>query len=786
MAASLPWAWIIEILADFKPPNSHLLQALMRFAPDLSTDSCEIARERVSLRILEEMLDLVPADGADSIGTGSGGNVLIDVSERAVDVLFKVTTSDLTRGVELKHALNQFILKKRACLPKHALEQLKELILEGGHPSAPSLMERSGLAKENRANCLDSGRIPADGVGEDETSKRLKAINNTVEIPSLEQNLSTEVLENGNTNFQEGAHNQISRSKLVDKDRELLLADKVTSNDEKAHPVKLTTQPLDDSGKMPLEAQQNGVLKTMHLQQDIRESICVDEAHEEGSEPSEKSSRGFGDRNTNLNYNLDDEMVANEKRQFISSQNIASRNSQAGNWTEQSCCIKCDEGGQLLICSGSSCPMAVHEDCLGSPASFEGTNFYCPFCSYTQANAAYRKAKQKIAIARKALSSFMCRDLAHPKQQRQLPEGAYNKESEAARNANCPDKIHANKQHREIIDNHISTRVIEYQQQEKASIHLSDNNLPCKEAATSLDSERNGVPLVQEKEGTSITVDSNKHRTAVEPHHDVLVATFCSNDYLPCKEVEISLIMKRHDVSSIDVERNCLEIVKDSHCIREGEHQQQKESPTLCNNGSLPYREAKTSFDSESQNLIDEKEDAAEMVDDQQHMNGSTQQRRAETGTNSNAGNIPCIQVDDSPAAEKRPRVKRKHAMIQQTSDPETPASQPSINADETARNQNAEDLSSKKRIKRRKAAKRYSNPLMPHSRRTKLLWTSEEEAVLKEAVRKFSEPGQGSLPWTKIMDFGNKVFHKTRTPGDLKDKWRNIMIKEGASRRKT
>lgn len=67
-----------------------LFAALMRFAPDLSTDSCEIARERVSLRILEEMLDLVPADGADSIGTGSGGNVLIDVSERAVDVLFKV------------------------------------------------------------------------------------------------------------------------------------------------------------------------------------------------------------------------------------------------------------------------------------------------------------------------------------------------------------------------------------------------------------------------------------------------------------------------------------------------------------------------------------------------------------------------------------------------------------------------------------------------------------------------------------------------------------------------
>lgn len=67
----------------------------MRSAPDFSTDSCEIARERVCLRILEEMLDLVPSDASDWVGTGdepssSGWNVPIDVSERAVDVLFKV------------------------------------------------------------------------------------------------------------------------------------------------------------------------------------------------------------------------------------------------------------------------------------------------------------------------------------------------------------------------------------------------------------------------------------------------------------------------------------------------------------------------------------------------------------------------------------------------------------------------------------------------------------------------------------------------------------------------
>ncbi|RWR87583.1 SANT/Myb domain-containing protein [Cinnamomum micranthum f. kanehirae] len=760
MASSLPWAWIIETLADFKPANSHLLQGLMRSAPDFSTDSCEIAKERVSLKILEEMMDLVPSDGSDSIGIGdaplsSGRNVEIDVSERAVDVLFK----------------------------------LKELILEGGHPSAPSLMERSGLAKENSVNCLDSGRIPADSIGEYETSKRLEVSDDTADILSLEKNLSAEVVEDGIANFQEGVYNQISISKLVDEDREHSLAEKVSINDEKAQPVKLTTQPLDDSGKMPLEPLLNGVHKTLPLQQDIRQSICVVETHDERSEPTETSSRSSGDRNTNVNYNLDDEMVANEKRQFISSQNTASRNSQAGTWTEQSFCIKCDEGGQLLTCSGSSCPIAVHEVCLGSPASFEGTDFYCPFCSYTRAHAAYRKAKQKIAIARKALSSFMGRDLVHPKPQKQLPKGAPNKQSEAADNTNCSDKIHANKQHSEMIDDLRSTRVIECQQQGKASIDLSDNNVPCREAATSLNSERNGAPLIWEKEGTGTIVDNNQHKTAIEHRHEAdfaTFATFCSNDNLPCKEVGTSVIIERHDVSSINVERNSVEAVKDSQCIiREAEHQQQKEPPIVHNDDSLPCREAETSLVSETHNLTNGKGDIAEMADNHQCMNGSTKQKRAETGTNNNAGSTPCIQVEDSPTTGRQTRAKRKNAVIQQAPHPGTPASGPNFDAEETARNQNEEDFSSIKRTKRGRAAKRYSNPLMPHLRRTKLLWTTEEEEVLKEAVRKFSNPGQGSLPWTRIKEFGSMVFHKTRTPVDLKDKWRNIMIKEGSTARK-
>ncbi|XP_020112832.1 uncharacterized protein LOC109727229 [Ananas comosus] len=84
------------------------------------------------------------------------------------------------------------------------------------------------------------------------------------------------------------------------------------------------------------------------------------------------------------------------------------------------------------------------------------------------------------------------------------------------------------------------------------------------------------------------------------------------------------------------------------------------------------------------------------------------------------------------------------------------------------------------KRRKHAYQAKRYSNPLMPPGRRTKLLWTMEEEAALKEGIQRFVSNDGGTIPWRAILEYyGCGVFHKTRVPGDLKDKWRNIKIKE-------
>ncbi|KAK9196072.1 hypothetical protein WN943_004200 [Citrus x changshan-huyou] len=60
-----------------------------------------------------------------------------------------------------------------------------------------------------------------------------------------------------------------------------------------------------------------------------------------------------------------------------------------------------------------------------------------------------------------------------------------------------------------------------------------------------------------------------------------------------------------------------------------------------------------------------------------------------------------------------------------------------------------------------------------------RLHWTAEEEEMPKEGVENFSTKVNKNLPWKQVLEFGCHVFDPTRTPSDLKDKWRNIMAKD-------
>lgn len=77
-------------------------------------------------------------------------------------------------------------------------------------------------------------------------------------------------------------------------------------------------------------------------------------------------------------------------------------------WSEKVLCIKCNEGGNLFVCSEDGCPLAVHEGCMGCPARFDDAgHYYCPYCFYKQAVAESRKAREYALAKKKALLLFM-------------------------------------------------------------------------------------------------------------------------------------------------------------------------------------------------------------------------------------------------------------------------------------------------------------------------------------------------------------------------------------------
>ncbi|AAF26467.1 T25K16.14 [Arabidopsis thaliana] len=57
-----------------------------------------------------------------------------------------------------------------------------------------------------------------------------------------------------------------------------------------------------------------------------------------------------------------------------------------------------------------------------------------------------------------------------------------------------------------------------------------------------------------------------------------------------------------------------------------------------------------------------------------------------------------------------------------------------------------------------------------------RVLWTVNEEKMLREGVEKFSDTINKNMPWKKILEMGKGIFHTTRNSSDLKDKWRNMV----------
>ncbi|XP_041026503.1 uncharacterized protein LOC121266761 [Juglans microcarpa x Juglans regia] len=847
-ASSHAWIWVIEALASFKEVDVSILHDLIKMAPDLPDNLGKNMREMLALRCLEVLFG--PSNGITKDGCSSlASNVGFDISKSCEDVLEHIvqetSLSDLKMaGPELsKWDARPFIIYKRACMPKLALQQLKDSLLDGSHPYADSLKVRSGLPLTNageivpvyngkhsaltqRVNrsffdtqhmglkgnmmpriaegrkkllennsctgiLLDSKRkrdaSATENMDEDFhqnrnildacddpniNGKRQKQfasstiqsrevssvpLNETehVEFPSEGVMLVAGTESCGLAKYQIGSLEEVRvlgdnhdehtasmkcghiaddefnniQSEIPDVGTIMpsdIYGDEVRDDREQCAELRTSSGPLlvktrgnesqcNYENQFQLKAQCSASLNG------CKEKIIAHEAEEDMDHCCEVgiSSDSEGSHNGDID-------VFFEKNEFLSSWATNSYDPSTA-WTFQGLCMKCNEGGQLLVCSTSNCPVMVHENCLGSSPSFDNNGkFYCPFCAYSLSISEYLGAKKKASLARKELTMFFRMGLDQKPEQ--LTETLHREKHNLSRQSGDEDllvKSHENGYLEERVNGQTGH---EWE-------HANEvNNFHC----------RRSIDDKQQAEPSALYDNVNSAFREEEP-------------------AEIT-----RTLNALTEEKEGQEKIIQAVRVVEGDNQEAAEHDG--HNSSC----RSTYIIPVNQSPVEE-----ELQQDvfEQHIADPPEEPVCALDTHADGDNLSCRNTDVIPGIQRQSKEQIQQEVLEQRFAEPTkePVCALDAYAEETSEEENEKSIISNYFIRFRKKERLDTYPVSPRLRRKKVPWTAEEEAILKEGVENFSNTNDRNIPWKKILEFGGNVFLRIRTTVDLKDKWRNL-----------
>nr|XP_027064593.1 uncharacterized protein LOC113690760 isoform X1 [Coffea arabica]XP_027064594.1 uncharacterized protein LOC113690760 isoform X1 [Coffea arabica]XP_027064595.1 uncharacterized protein LOC113690760 isoform X1 [Coffea arabica]XP_027064596.1 uncharacterized protein LOC113690760 isoform X1 [Coffea arabica] len=457
-------------------------------------------------------------------------------------------------------------------------------------------------------------------------------------------------------------------------------------------------------------------------------------------------------------------------------------------WSEKDFCIKCDEGGNVLICRDSRCPIVVHEKCLGFPAKFdEMGRFYCPYCVYRRAIEEAHQAREKALSKKKALSKFLDTKMTNGDWQTQKTEISKRKElsqlpgvdSTGSLNSGCrPDKIN--------VHNH-TARLVEDQNEGRFAPECSRLVLLSKETGESIRGDQNDV-LCSNTGDIGGSSDCNcrivvvGHRTESGPivaSGNECVSSDREETIKRFEMVEIGNKVQLHSQWQQDDLRG--KVVEDQL-----DDKNLRESPAVENRGMENHLSPEAKRVGKDGDMLREYDGrlAGEEVEKEKVLESPAispshsalemhlQEKRA--------GQTSDSICKDSNAAStgkaSKQNDKRKEENAEATCFRKL--SRNSASHHRASLDQFEKIHACGKLRKLNKPAPQCSMILCPNARRKSLPWTDAEEEMLKEGVEKFSTDRNKNIPWRKILEFGRHVFDGSRTPVDLKDKWRNILGK--------
>nr|VDC68299.1 unnamed protein product [Brassica rapa] len=236
-------------------------------------------------------------------------------------------------------------------------------------------------------------------------------------------------------------------------------------------------------------------------------------------------------------------------------------------------------------------------------------------------------------------------------------------------------------------------------------------------------------------------------------------------------EKEVSkCLSKDHSVDGTDVVRDQELGGEKGVCSSEKEQLQVEKDSDRSREEEMPLTE-ETGY--QHQEDTEKFQDAEEDKDDEETTKDQT------TGGAGGKGDVSGEEQDQSQQNEK-PRRRRRQLIL----------SCSEISSDESTNERHGEGVTEQitgemKNQQRKHSATtqvaksktvRLDMSSLKTDQRKRLFWTPEEEEMLKVGVEKFSAEAKKNMPWRKILEMGAEVFHETRTPADLKDKWRNRM----------
>ncbi|XP_022728241.1 uncharacterized protein LOC111283866 [Durio zibethinus] len=398
-------------------------------------------------------------------------------------------------------------------------------------------------------------------------------------------------------------------------------------------------------------------------------------------------------------------------------------------WLEGEFCISCNGGsGQVLVCSENGCPVAIHKECMNCEPIFDEIGkFYCPYCWYKRELARTKELRRKAMLAKKEMLSFIClkRDGGNEEKQEDETENM-----KAASISTVAGEINSGDCENGLNDDDNETS--HHNQKEKPGVESIskekfDEESICK--THRFDNIEDGERMAEED------IENSSDNEDDEIDEDQWQIQPSNPSHLEIVKDTLNLSTKE----TSDVEG----------ALEGNQGKRGKEEPVLPNAVGTTIT------------LI----------------------------TRDATSKVPAIEsfefvspdLDTGTLVVHQKRVKRtaQRAQPQKVDSPKNPSFQPITSAEDKKTNQQGKATTAKNSVQCQQLTKRNMIPILGTEKRRRLHWTAEEEAILKEGVQKFSNTMNKNIPWRKILEFGHQVFDTTRTPVDLKDKWKKIISKE-------